>query len=568
MNENWMVPIRGATISEEGVGRRVVSGKTCVGALCAVGHDLHRLDETGLMFAGYLERLGEDLRLDQNNSSFASSWAGAKDAYANLIQEAAQATETCIGLRGQPRGQAFPNTEKIDGFKSFLTLDADVSEHRKLEDLEVVNRLLRHESGASPDFVPPGQGLYHLSALEILQKRSAGCDHCLPVGPDDAEPVLPVTTGCPSLRVSDAIAGASDLSWFLAESDPDDVARSDATERRQSCMVHPWHEDCRAKVLMPAKSSLTSTPLGELSPNELSFSELGEAIREAVADSVIVGVDGFGLVTLPSGDLAVTGAIRSLCPEDRQGSLHYSCSGSLSADGSSVYTAMHCIRHLVEKGGGEEYDLFSGLAVGKEVACTGTSRLRFVTGAGFYQGDGWYPAEAVHTCQSVRRGSRDLAIVKLSDPVSRPPPRFIDDMSAPDGMITPGRRVFALGFSQSLELYQKSAGFLARNRQCADSLPGDVKAIAAEFAEEVGLPDFICTSADTYQGDSGGPIYGISDDGTHLFLLGVASRAKSGDEELECAYKAADRRNPINDMLDGLATELNALARLPQALSR
>jgi hypothetical protein len=204
------------------------------------------------------------------------------------------------------------------------------------------------------------------------------------------------------------------------------------------------------------------------------------------------------------------------------------------------------------------------LDVGSSADCTEDTSFRFVTGAAFYQGECWYPAAAVHRCSSVHRISSDTVVVTLSKVIGRPAPVGKILMISPqlENILVPGRRVLGLGLSQALLMMQKPAGFLARNAQCATRLDREEGVEPGYDKKAVGVNDFLCSSVDTFQGDSGGPVYGIADDGTALVLLGVASGAIDSDPQKECTLRDAAPLNQISDLLDGPATDFNTVARL------
>jgi Trypsin len=457
--------------------------------------------------------------------------------------------------------------------RAFLTDNALVAYQKEiaqlnggLPDLSFFEATVLFESflGGSADPISPSEWEIHgravlpshqIAMMSLLQDKGP---LLMPGGPDDPEPVIPLTTGCPSPpTLTDGVGGGTVVK----------PEKSSPSTTRQDCIEEPWRQVCRDLVLFPANWGLSDTPSDKLSPKEVRSDLLGEALRFAVTDAVMVGVEGFGLNRDAEGNLIVDDSDRRQCDGSADGRRHFTCTGTLTPDGNSVVTALHCLRNLSLATGKprENEDQWKLERIGDHANCDAETSFRFVTGAAFYQGEGWYPAASVHRCKGVKRLSDDLVIVDLEVPVKRSSPEGKITIAPPEpsGMLKPGRRVVGLGLSQALLMMVKPAGFLARNKQCSTRFQ------AANFngfdPEAVGTEDYLCSPIDTYQGDSGGPVYGITDDGTALVLLGVASGAISANPEDECKFRVAPSEERISDLLDGPSTDFNTIGRLRDA---
>ncbi|MEM6275626.1 MAG: trypsin-like serine protease [Pseudomonadota bacterium] len=282
-----------------------------------------------------------------------------------------------------------------------------------------------------------------------------------------------------------------------------------------------------------------------------------------MADTMIVAVEGYGLRSPKDGSNAwiVDATSTKLC----EGAvLPFACSGFLSGDGATVTTASHCLENLSAEGARSfENRSILGLDIGETGQCTKKTALRLISGGAFYQGEGWFPSDAVHSCATVTRVSDDVVEILLSQPVLRlGRPSSLDDSPTRIVDLPAGRRVFGVGFSHTLLARQKQAGFLAPAGQCSATLAN--ASLTAPLDPEYPLVgDYACSSIDTFGGDSGGPVMAIDERGESMTFIGVMSRAIAGGAALECeAYRGVGNYMPDVLGRDDIDT-FNLVALLP-----
>lgn len=402
--------------------------------------------------------------------------------------------------------------------------------------LDLINRGLQ-----TPDLWPSAPQFDDLTSLNDVLAALGQGGIMMPIGGDDTGPVISGLTGG-TVGIASGLNATGDVATVSIET------------ALKYCRNNTWSTPCRSLVRIHSDWNNTDTDYKTyLVPPELHTQTIRPALVDAILDMTLIAVVGGGLIEHANGQITIRNTDLGTCENQAIRPLH--CGGLLSDDGRTVTTAYHCIESLAGLYHVADDAPLLNLNVGESAACGPNSKFRLVTGAAFSDGLGDFPVQAVKRCAEVARVGRDVAEITLSQKVTRTRVSgMLLDSPAPDSQMVAGRRVLSLGFPQTTQLKQGAAGFIAPNRQCALTFATEGIKLAHNAKEAIGQDGYFCSSADSFQGSSGGPILLVNDDGETLHFAGVMARAVSASNEDECGALI------IKDVLFSSESRMNLIA--------
>lgn len=360
--------------------------------------------------------------------------------------------------------------------------------------------------------------------LEILP-------HLMPVGPDGTSPVMPVgpdgispvVPGLPStgISVTPVPAGGS----ILRLSNPNVLDWNGGLKGDTSCF--------KPQVVDPARVG-----------NKVN------AVRMLTA--LVAGSPG---VLRPVGDQIAARRLEKCSPG--VASVHTRhCTGLLEPpEGQAIWTAAHC---LLNPSSGLAEASLRDIGVGESRPCSSETAFRAVSLLGLTRDDFIIPENFIRPCKNVERVADDIVRVALATPLPVVPAdgKVVEAWRLPESgemekLLVEGRRLYGTGFMQSAVLYDLMGGRAMPMEDCLVALAGRLNLVGdgptpagapglARLRAEI--PDgamihqgYGCTSMDTMNGSSGGPVFAMDDYGSSLVLVGFISAASWTSFDMECS---------------------------------
>lgn len=379
--------------------------------------------------------------------------------------------------------------------------------------------------------------------LEILP-------HLMPVGPDGTNPVVP---GLPSTGVSvtPVPAGGS----ILQLRNPNALDWNGGLKGDTSCF--------KPQVVDPAR--------------------LGDQVNAVrMLTALVAGSPG---VLRPVGDQIAARRLEKCSPG--VASVHTRhCTGLLEPpEGRAIWTAAHC---LLNPSSGLAEASLRDIGVGESRPCSSETAFRAVSLLGLTRDDFIIPENFIRRCKNVERVADDIVRVTLTTPlpVVRADGEVFESWRLPESgemekLLVEGRRLYGTGFMQSAVLYDLMGGRAMPMEDCLVALAGRLNLVGdgptpagapglARLRAEI--PDgamihqgYGCTSMDTMNGSSGGPVFAMDDYGSSLVLVGFISAASWTSFDMECST-ATEGKSVLQDEC-GVEPEieggLNLFAVLP-----
>jgi len=243
------------------------------------------------------------------------------------------------------------------------------------------------------------------------------------------------------------------------------------------------------------------------------------------------------------------------------------CSGVLDETRDQFWTAWHCIANLASRDHPEPPPL------GEEIDCAPETGLN-IAFALQKRFTSTLPIDdrQVKRCRSVTRLGPDLARVTLDSavdvltvpttPVVRMPLRTIERLTLEGQLLGGGRAregtpVAALGFVHTSTLMLSGGGSIRSASSCAGTMSRLRDDGLVSGADET---EFLCTSADTLAGGSGGPLFALLPSG-ETRLTGLVAFAHESALGKECLNRGDGEAAPVAEDSD----LLNLAARVPVA---
>lgn len=287
-----------------------------------------------------------------------------------------------------------------------------------------------------------------------------------------------------------------------------------------------------------------ATSDGDLScfvPKNVDVRAVSPTVNYVRIHSVLIsGVDR-GFVDA-DGQLRVRSGVKCESPNTAH------CTGFLESDGASVLTAYHCVFQFM----GSQLET-GPIEIGASAPCTSEDKIRFVSApvaASHFD----IPDYGVARCESIMRLSNDIVRVKLDQQLPTAPsiPGNVQQVRLPEvgeieNLLVDGRRLYATGYMQVAELRDIPGGIVLPVRFCSVALAGKLGRFVADSEETVNelvaelssgqlfdASGYGCTSLDTMNGASGGPVFSVSDNSEDLVLIGFVVAAAHTGWTVEC----------------------------------
>ena len=297
-------------------------------------------------------------------------------------------------------------------------------------------------------------------------------------------------------------------------------------------------------------------------PQEVSAEVAGRGINSIRLQTVLVAALGRAIETYDKKNYVYR---YERCSADVKTAPVLHCSGIMEPDGKTVWTAAHCLRNgelsFVE-------EPLRNIPAGEERLCSESTLLRVVQLLGLTKDDFVVAPKLMSTCESITYFNPDVVRVRLTEALPASPldgvafsPWRWPKVGELEQLLVDGRRLFGAAYPQSPEMRDIMGGRIMTVEHCYGTLAGllgyrgeasstSEVALAVDRVKREAPPGTIshkgygCTTMDTMNGGSGGPVFALGDDGETLILIGLVSGAAWVSFEKECL---TENENPLTD---------------------